>query len=239
MGNFAIVRQSAMWPSLVCRLALCAACWAGTCLAEAAEPDLFAQFQDPPRKHSLIPFWAWVEEIEPERVREQIRTMAEQRVYGAYVFGFWGLRTPYMSPEWMAGMRAAMEEGKQQQVKVGFITDYLWPQGEYRDPWNLDPPAQSRVTCDRPQYAREQLTCVEETVSGPAAVAFDGLQNPLVAVAAKLDTDGELLEETLQVLAERIDGDRFQWQAPQGNWRVMVFARRTAGRYTGVLERTC
>ena len=144
----------------------------------AAEPDLFAQFQDPPRKHSLTPFWAWVEEIEPERVREQIRMMAEQRVYGAYVFGFWGLRTPYMSPEWMAGMRAALEEGKRQQVHVGFITDYLWPQGEYRDPWNLDPPAQSRVTFERPQYARKQLACVEKTVAGPAAVAFEGLQEP-------------------------------------------------------------
>ena len=233
MTNSVFLRQVGKWSRLVCILAMCAACQSGAGGAEAAAPDLFAQFQDPPRKHSLTPFWAWVEEIEPERVREQIRMMAEQRVYGAYVFGFWGLRTPYMSPEWMAGMRAAMEEGKRQQVHVGFITDYLWPQGECRDPWNLDPPAQSRVTFERPQYARKQLACADKTVAGPAEIAFEGLQESLVAVAARLDADGKLLDETLQVLAERIDSDRFRWQAPEGNWRVMVFGVRYGGPVHG------
>jgi hypothetical protein len=218
------------WSRLICLLAVGTACWLGTHPGEAAEPDLWSQFQDPPKEYSLIPYWAWVEEIEPERVREQIREMVRQRVYGAYVFGFWGLRTPYLSPEWMEGMRAALEEGKERQFMVGFITDYLWPQGEYRDPWNLDPPVQSRVTHERPQYARKRLACVEKTVAGPAPIAFEGLERPTVAAAAKLAPDGALIEETLQVLAERIDGERFQWHAPEGNWRVMVFCVQDGGR---------
>jgi hypothetical protein len=64
----------------------------------------------------------------------------------AYVFGFWGLRRPYLSKEWTEGMRAALEEGKEQQFNVGFITDYLWPQGEYRDPWNLAPAGHTHET---------------------------------------------------------------------------------------------
>jgi len=233
MWSSIILRQVRKWSRLVCLLAVCAACRAGTCRAEAAEPDLFRQFQDPPREYSLVPYWAWVEEIEPERVREQIREMTGQRVYGAYVFGFWGLRTPYMSPEWMAGMRAALEEGKKQQFMVGFITDYLWPQGEYRDPWNLDPPMQSRITHERPQYSRKRLACVEKAVAGPASVTFEGLENPTVAAAAKLGPDGGLIDETLQVLAQRVDGDRFEWQAPEGSWQVMVFCIHDGGRVHG------
>ena len=233
MWDSATPKKIEIWSRLVCILAVGTACWVGPHRVEAAEPDLLTQFQDPPREYSLIPYWAWVEEIEPDRVREQIREMARQRVYGAYVFGFWGLRTPYMSPEWMEGMRAALEEGKKQQFMVGFITDYLWPQGEYRDPWNLDPPLQSRVTHERPQYARKRLALVEKTVAGPASVAFDRLENPTVAVAARLGPDGGLIEETLQVVAERIDGDRFQWQVPEGDWRVMVFCIHDGGRVHG------
>lgn len=75
-----------------------------------------------------------MEEIEPERVREQIRDMIRQRVYGACVFGFWGLRTPYMSPEWMEGMRALA--GGRERAGVHGRVHYRLPvgsEGEYRD----------------------------------------------------------------------------------------------------------
>ena len=55
MTNSVFLRQVGKWSRLVCILAMCAACQSGAGGAEAAAPDLFAQFQDPPRKQSLTP----------------------------------------------------------------------------------------------------------------------------------------------------------------------------------------
>ena len=67
MWNSPILTKAGKWSRLVLIVAVVAIGWAGTRRAAAAEPDLFTQFQDPPREYSLVPYWAWVEEIEPER----------------------------------------------------------------------------------------------------------------------------------------------------------------------------
>jgi len=165
---------------------------AGLAFAQANVESWHKQFTDPPRQYSIAPYWSWVERIQPDEVRHQVRAMAEQKVYGAYVFGFDGLRTPWMSKEWMDGMRAALEEGKKQGVSVGFITDYGWPQGDYRDVWNLEPP-QSHVLRKNPDWIRRRLAYVERDLSGPGEIVIEGLNKPFIAVAGQLDAKGAFI----------------------------------------------
>jgi hypothetical protein len=203
--------------------------------AQANVQTWHKQFTDPPRHYSIAPYWSWVERIQPDEVRRQVRTMAEQKVYGAYVFGFDGLRTPWMSKEWMDGMRAALEEGQKQGVSVGFITDYGWPQGDYRDVWNLEPP-QSHVLRKNPEWMRRRLAYVDREISGPAEIVIEGLRKPFIAVAGQLDAKGAFLEDTLQVVSASIRGAEFRWQAPAGRWRAMVFQMEDRPMWRGYVD---
>ena len=217
------------WPHLL--LLLLALAGAG----KGETGRLYRQFQDPPREYSISPYWSWNEVVEAPEVRRQLGVMAEQKVYGAYVFGFDGLRTPWMSKEWMEGMRAALEEGRKLGVSVGFITDYGWPQGDYRDVWNLEPP-QSHVLRKNPDYVRRRLTYVEREVEGPGEVALDGLSRPMVAVAGRMGAKGAYDEATLREVTASIDGTRLRWRAPEGRWRVMVFCLEDRPMWRGYVD---
>jgi len=208
---------------------------AGLAFAQANVESWHKQFTDPPRQYSIAPYWSWVERIQPDEVRHQVRAMAEQKVYGAYVFGFDGLRTPWMSKEWMDGMRAALEEGKKQGVSVGFITDYGWPQGDYRDVWNLEPP-QSHVLRKNPDWIRRRLAYVERDLSGPGEIVIEGLNKPFIAVAGQLDAKGAFIEESLQAVTNAIRGAEFRWQAPAGHWRAMVFQMEDRPMWRGYVD---
>ncbi len=203
--------------------------------AQANVDSWHKQFVDPPRQYSIAPYWSWVERIRPDEVRRQVRMMAEQKVYGAYVFGFDGLRTPWMSKEWMDGMRAALEEGQKQGVSVGFVTDYGWPQGDYRDVWNLEPP-QSHVLRKNPDWIRRRLAYVERELNGPGEIVIDGLSKPFIAVVGQLDAKGAYLEESLQVATANIRGAEFRWQAPAGRWRAMVFQMEDRPMWRGYVD---
>ncbi|MBI5085498.1 MAG: hypothetical protein HZB13_12975 [Acidobacteria bacterium] len=169
-----------------------------------------------------MPYWAWNGRMEPEKVREQIRRMTTQGVFGAYVFGFDGLRTPYLSDEWTRAMAAGLEESRKLGFALGFVTDYMWPQGDYRDIWNLEPP-QSRIIRERPEFMRRRLKPVERVFDGPGPVEIDGLMKPILAVAGRLNPDGAFDEESLRLVTAAIASGGFRWSAPAGRWRVMVF----------------
>ncbi|MBI5281895.1 MAG: hypothetical protein HY858_09455 [Candidatus Solibacter usitatus] len=187
-----------------------------------ADEALYQGFRNPPRKHGIMPYWAWNGRMEPEKVREQIRRMTEQGVFGAYVFGFDGLRTPYLSEEWVRNVAAGLDESRKRGFSLGFVTDYMWPQGDFRDIWNLEPP-QSHIIRERPEFMRRRLKPVERIVEGPVLAEMTGLQRPLLAVAGRLRADGAMEEQSLQVISEGIAGDRFRWEAPAGRWRVMIY----------------
>ncbi len=208
---------------------------AASALGQTSLEAWHKQFTDPPRNYSISPYWSWVERIQPDEVRRQVRKMAEQKVYGAYVFGFDGLRTPWMSREWMEGMRAALEEGQKQGVSVGFITDYGWPQGDYRDVWNLEPP-QSHVLRKNPEWIRRRLVYAEREINGPGQIVIEGLSRPLIAVAGQLDAKGAFIEDTLQVVSPAIRGAEFRWQAPEGRWRALVFQMEDRPMWRGYVD---
>ena len=59
-----------------------------------------------------IPFWSWNDDLEPERLKEQIRWMHEKGIGGFFMHAREGLETPYLSDHWMHCIAECCEEAE-------------------------------------------------------------------------------------------------------------------------------
>lgn len=87
------------------------------------------KIKSPEKEYSPAAFWFWYGDLEPEKLRSQIRMMAEQGVYNGFMHARAYLKTPYLGEDWWKAVEACIDEGE----KVGFYPwlydEYAWPSG--------------------------------------------------------------------------------------------------------------
>ncbi|MCC7498799.1 MAG: hypothetical protein IT160_14555, partial [Bryobacterales bacterium] len=180
----------------------------------AAPPELFNQFQDPPKQYSIRPFWFWNGRLDAKEVDRQIGEMVSQRVFGAYVHNRTGLQTPYLSDEYFSIVKSGFDSARRRGFMFGLVDEYEWPGGEARDPWS--PGLGSRVIARNPEFRMRSLGYTIKDVEGPAKVDFSALKDFQFANAARLACDN-CLDGATMIQVPAI------WSAPAGRWRVTAF----------------
>ncbi|MCX5649002.1 MAG: glycosyl hydrolase, partial [Planctomycetota bacterium] len=94
--------------------------------------DLLERFEDAGhdgRDLRPLTFWSWNDRLDAEEIRRQVREMAKGGLGGHFMHARQGLVTPYLSPEWMAGVHAAVEEGRHTGVAPWLYDEDCWPSG--------------------------------------------------------------------------------------------------------------
>ena len=86
-------------------------------------------------------FWSWNDQLETEEIRRQIREMAKGGLGGHFMHARRGYGTPYLGPEWMEDVRAAVDEGRH--------TDVV--------PWLYDEDCRPSGACSGRVYAGREL----------------------------------------------------------------------------------
>ena len=86
-------------------------------------------FQDPPVEYRGAPFWAWNAKLEPERLREQIRSMKKMGMGGFFMHSRVGLKTKYLSREWFDCIAACIDEAKKEGLDAWLYDEDRWPSG--------------------------------------------------------------------------------------------------------------
>ena len=105
--------------------------------------DLLNNMAGNTRDYQPIPFWSWNDKLEPEELRRQIRWMNEHGIGGFFMHARGGLKTKYLSDEWMQCIKACSEEAKKLGMHAWIYDENGWPSGfcggkllenpEYRD----------------------------------------------------------------------------------------------------------
>ncbi len=90
-------------------------------LLEGLERDL--------EKYQSIPFWSWNDRLKPKVLVEQIDWMKETGIGGFFMHARGGLRTPYMSEEWMQCVDACVEAAKERGMQAWIYDENGWPSG--------------------------------------------------------------------------------------------------------------
>jgi hypothetical protein len=80
-------------------------------------------------EYMAAPFWFWNDVIDPAEVRRQIAEMAAQNIGGFFMHARMGRITGYMSDEWMAAVKAAVDEAKKLGLYAWIYDEDGWPSG--------------------------------------------------------------------------------------------------------------
>ena len=183
---------------------------------------LYEEFQNPPRRYTIRPYWLWNGKLDGARLEQQIRMMLAQHVYGAVAFPLDGLETPYLTEAWFKAFGEGLQAAERLGFEYDFVIDYNWPDGEARDPWILDP-VQSRVIRANPVFHMRSLVPLEKSVVGPQEVTLEAPEKIEFAVAVRSTGEGQIDETAATLIESGIDGRRLIWSAPEGNWKLVAF----------------
>lgn len=80
-------------------------------------------------RYKPIPFWSWNGKLEPKRLVKQIDEMNANEIGGYFMHARGGLKTEYMSKEWMQCIEACAEHGKQIGMTSWVYDENGWPSG--------------------------------------------------------------------------------------------------------------
>ncbi|RYX81073.1 hypothetical protein EON83_25645 [bacterium] len=92
-------------------------------------PMTLAEFQKPPARFGLAPFWFWNGDMNEQSVREQVRAMSAAGVSGFFIHPRQGLTLPYLSNEFFGRVRVAVEEAAAAGMEAWLYDEFPYPSG--------------------------------------------------------------------------------------------------------------
>ncbi|MBO5453307.1 MAG: hypothetical protein J6A69_05010 [Clostridia bacterium] len=84
---------------------------------------------NPPKKYRPAPFWSWNDKLETTETCRQIAEMEKAGMGGYFMHARGGLKTEYMSDEWMDNIRSGVLEGEKLGMEAYGYDENGWPSG--------------------------------------------------------------------------------------------------------------
>ncbi|NLF68628.1 MAG: hypothetical protein GX575_06170 [Candidatus Anammoximicrobium sp.] len=90
-----------------------------------------AEFQDPPREFSVMPFWFWNDDLKDEEIVRQIADFEAHGVYGFVIHPRIGLPRDigWLSPRMIHAMHVAIDEAIRRKMYVILYDEGMYPSG--------------------------------------------------------------------------------------------------------------
>ncbi len=97
----------------------------------AIAADALAEFQDPPREFSVMPFWFWNDDLNDEEIVRQIADFEAHGVYGFVIHPRIGLPRDigWLSPRMLHAMHVAVDEAVRRKMYVILYDEGMYPSG--------------------------------------------------------------------------------------------------------------
>lgn len=183
--------------------------------------NLRKEFASPANTYRFAPFWFLNHDLKDDELIWQIHEMHKNGVGGFILHARLGLITPYLSDEWMNRMETCIREADKLRMKAILYDENNWPSG----------PVEGELTEKYPQYRMSGCRMSQEwTVSGGRRLKekIDPLDELIAVVAVPVSRKGVLegLPDSAVPLMSYVTDGLLEWNAPEGKWRVMVFARK-------------
>lgn len=85
--------------------------------------------KNPGAEYRGMPFWAWNTDLEEEQLVRQISVFKEMGFGGFYMHPRVGLKTPYLSDEFLEAVEICVKEAKRNGLYAGLYDEDRWPSG--------------------------------------------------------------------------------------------------------------
>ena len=86
-------------------------------------------FRNPGAEYRCTPFWAWNNDLDEQLLKDEIGFMQEMGMGGFHMHTRCGMSVPYLSDEYMARVRACVEEARKRGMLAWLYDEDKWPSG--------------------------------------------------------------------------------------------------------------
>jgi hypothetical protein len=102
-----------------------------SCSTATITGDVPAEFKDPPREFSVMPFWFWNDDLKDEEIVRQIADFEAHGVYGFVIHPRIGLPRDlgWLSPRMIHAMHVAVDEAVRRKMYVVLYDEGMYPSG--------------------------------------------------------------------------------------------------------------
>ncbi len=167
-------------------------------------------FQRPPVECSSRPLWFWNKpNVTPDELREIVtRSFHESRYYG---FGIlpWDDRNVYLTDTFFDRYRVTVETAARLGMKLCLYDEYAFPSGT----------AGGQFARRFPELTMKRLDMHVREVRGPVRLEASIPTGTLMGVVAMENAT----KQRIDISSCTQGGSRLVWDAPAGDWRVMIF----------------
>ncbi len=200
--------------------------------APAALPSVIDQARDPGAIYRPVPLWWWDgDQLEIERLRWQLDQLHEQGVDQVCLIYLnpLGSQPPYFTEDWWTLYQDMVDHAESLGMTVWLTDGVAWG----------SPFINNTVLEGNPEFRGQLLEVRPQTVKGPRRARHEipegyEVEEILGAFAYRRTGAGIDLEDRHD-LSSLLDGRKLEWDAPEGDWELMIFYYRPMG-FQGDLE---
>jgi hypothetical protein len=171
--------------------------------------DLRKDFSDPPLRWKSRPLWFWNGPLSRERTAQTLEGCKAAGYAGVGILPGRGMTPAFMTPEFLDHYRFAVEKAAELGLKLCLYDEYWFPSGS----------AGGLLRKKYPEALSKRLDMAAVDVTGPKAVEVTAPAGVFMGAAAL-----EAATRKRVVLTDRVREGKLTWDAPAGEWKVMVFA---------------
>lgn len=173
---------------------------------------LKSSFANPGPEYRPVPFWFWNSKLDPDEIERQIYLMHEAGLGGFFMHARFGLETQYMSKDWMECVKRSAQTAEKLGLKAWLYDEYPFPSGV----------GGLKVT-KNPELCNKFIEVIEKKFKGPqeVSIAFEE-GTPLLTMIMKDDQE----HSSIQTI-ENIQGNTFVKKIDEGDYRIIIFIKRT------------
>lgn len=159
-----------------------------------------------------MPFWFWNGKLEIPRLERQIADMHEKGIGGFFIHARFGLDTEYLSSDWLDCVKTSIGAASRLGMEVWLYDENTFPSGL----------SDLKVTAN-PEFRSKFVDLTEAMVTGPASAAIP-VPPGQVLCAKAIRYENQRPTGDSHDLAGMTEGSRLNWNAPAGDWQIMIFA---------------
>jgi hypothetical protein len=166
-------------------------------------------FKTPPPEYGIILWWGWDGPMSDTVIRRDLDRIKAMGFRGVMIEAGYGMTAKYLSPEWFAMVKIAVDEAKKKDMRVWIEDEGKYPSGF----------AGGKFSRERPDLKMQGLVVTEKMDAKAGDTIIKSLPYYVVSAAAYNEAD-----KTSRIL-DVTDG-KLKWQVPDGNWKIFLAGHR-------------
>ncbi len=175
-------------------------------LSDIKLSDAVKQAQEPPSEYCATVTWGWNGPMSHKVIERDLDALYKRGFRTVTIeAGYRMNNAPYLSDEWFAMIRYAVDEAKKRNMRVWIIDEGKYPSGF----------AGGKFSQERPDLRMQGLGIAEKIeLTDNQSIDKDLADNVVSAVAVNLDNETSTILDT--------QNNKLHWQAPSGKWEIRI-----------------